>query len=193
MNKTSLFAIFVLTTTLAATVHAADFQSLNPYVGAGYSYADAGYKGNFDTLAETKHHAGFIAAGIRPNRYWGAETFYQLSAHADKSALNHLVKTETSFQAFGLDALGYLPVHDKVDLIGSAGVGYYRFKADYSRFVSGSDTENNFGWRLGIGAQYHVTDNLSLRGMVRYVDINDSGNDAVDDLTDISIGVYYHF
>ena len=190
MTKTLIYSTLILTTTLVATVHAAD---LNPYVGAGYSYADAGYKGDFDTLAETKHHAGFIAAGVRPHQNWGAEAFYQLSAHADKSALNHLVKTETSFQAFGLDALGYLPVHDKVDLIGSAGVGYYRFKADYSRFVSGSDTENNFGWRLGIGAQYHVTDNLSLRGMVRYVDINDSGNDAVDDLTDISIGVYYHF
>ena len=119
MNKTSLFSIFVLTTTLAATVHAAD---LNPYVGAGYSYADAGYKGDFDTLAETQHHAGFIAAGVRPNRYWGAEAFYQLSAHADKSALNHLVKTETSFQAFGLDVLGYLPIHDKVDLIGWCGM-----------------------------------------------------------------------
>ena len=116
MTKTLIYSTLILTTTLVATVHAAD---LNPYVGAGYTYADAGLKGNFDTLAETQHHAGFIAAGVRPHQNWGAEAFYQLSAHADKSALNHLVKTETSFQAFGLDALGYLPVHDKVDLIGS--------------------------------------------------------------------------
>ena len=112
MTKLSLVSIFVLTTTLVATVHAADFQSLNPYVGAGYSYADAGYKGDFDTLAETKHHAGFIAAGVRPHQNWGAEAFYQLSAHADKSALNHLIKTETSFNR--LRRCGLLSVQSRL-------------------------------------------------------------------------------
>lgn len=189
MTKKYLLSAFMLTTTLATAVQATE---LNPYVGAGYTFADAGYGSGFDALAESKHHAGFISAGVRPHQNWGVEAFYQLSKDEDKT-FGNMLNTETGFQAAGVDVLGYVPVHDKVDLIGTVGLGYYWFKADYSGVLAGSEKENNLGWRIGAGAQYHMTDNVSVRGMVRYVKLHNDSVDVVDDLTDVSVGVYWHF
>ncbi len=183
--------------TVTATAQAAnitlppDLAALNPTLGFGYALTDAGFQNDIDLLAENTYHTAFVSAGIRPTDRFGAELFYQ---HAKNETTQiGTLKTKTGFQAVGIDALGFYPLTQKTELMGALGVGYYQFEADLSGAANLSADEDNLGWRFGVGADYRLTDKWSCRGMLRYVKLNTSSNDAVDDITEMSIGVYYHF
>lgn len=188
-TKISMLSVFALTMAVSSAGYAYD---LKPYVGAGYTYTDVELNHHFDAVAETDYHSAFIAAGVQPHQNWGLEMFYQASKEESKSIAG-LVKNKTDFQAIGLDALGYLPVHQRVNLIGSVGLGHYRFHTDADGFVSLSETEKNLGWRFGAGVQYQLTDNLALRGMARYVMLDTDSGDVVDRMMDVSVGAYWQF
>ena len=75
----------------------------------------------------------------------------------------------------------------------AAGVGKYEFdvKLKYSDGIhefSGSD--DNVGYRFGVGAQYNITGHWALRGMVRYVVLD---SEYIDDMLEFSLGMRYTF
>ena len=86
-----------------------------------------------------------------------------------------------------MDALGFLPLNDQLELVAAAGVGKYEFdvKLKYSDGIhefSGSD--DNVGYRFGAGAQYNITGHWALRGMVRYVVLD---SEYIDDMLEFSL------
>ncbi len=58
-----------------------------------------------------------------------------------------------------LDAVGIAPLSDKWSLLGSVGVAHINLD------TTGGDASDN-GLKLGLGAQYALTSNVSLRGQV---------------------------
>ena len=53
------------------------------------------------------------------------------------------------------------------------------------------DSQNTTGIRIGLGAQYNVTDNVALRAMARYVKLSD--DDVIKNMVEMSLGLRYMF
>ena len=168
-------------------------NTLRPYLGVDAGTTDIGYSGSQEKYF-LKDRAMFVggAAGLRIGRNWGVEVFYQTSNTAKKTADDEW-RTEGDYTAYGVDALGFLPLNDQLELVAAAGVGKYEFdvKLKYSDGIhkfSGSD--DNVGYRFGAGAQYNLTNHWALRGMVRYVVLD---SEYIDDMLEFSLGMRYTF
>lgn len=168
-------------------------NTLRPYLGVDAGTTDIGYSGSEEKYF-LKDRAMFVggAAGLRIGRNWGVEVFYQTSNTAKKTADDEW-RTEGDYTAYGVDALGFLPLNDQLELVATAGVGKYEFdvKLKYSDGIhefSGSD--DNVGYRFGAGAQYNITGHWALRGMVRYVVLD---SEYIDDMLEFSLGMRYTF
>ncbi len=197
--KKSLLLASVAASLFAVNANAIDFK---PYVGLDYSYTKASTN---DVVVENVYvpsefyedtfNSFSINTGVKLNKNFGLEIFYQKSATEEGKTSTLIIggtplatdKIETSFDAFGLDAQGYLPINDKFDLIGSIGLGKYDFEM---KGFGTKASEDEVGYRLGIGAQYNINENFALRGMARYIIID--GN-AVNDMTEFSAGIRYSF
>ena len=168
-------------------------NTLRLYLGVDAGTTDIGYSGSEEKYF-LKDRAMFVggAAGLRIGRNWGVEVFYQTSNTAKKTADDEW-RTEGDYTAYGVDALGFLPLNDQLELVAAAGVGKYEFdvKLKYSDGIhefSGSD--DNVGYRFGAGAQYNITGHWALRGMVRYVVLD---SEYIDDMLEFSLGMRYTF
>lgn len=183
-------------------VSQADAMELKPYVGLDYSYSKASTNDIIveqalvpSKLYEDTYNSVVVSVGTKLHQNFGLEAFYQKSGE-EKGTQAVFVsggspiatdKIETSFDAYGLDAQGYLPLNKKVDLIGSLGLGQYDFEIKGFGY---KESEDELGYRLGAGAQYNFNENIAIRGMIRHVLID---SDAVDDITEFSAGVRYTF
>lgn len=185
--------------------------NLNNKLGEDFS-AGTGYLYNVDSdeLINPKYIGFTVNAGAKINDYFGIETFYQNTGNS-KSTIDFYdtlgttkisqYKSKTSFWAFGLDALGYLPITDsKFSFIGSLGLGYYNTKGtfdiiNYVYNISETEkgTEKNIGLRIGFGGQYDFAEHWAARAMIKYAALNSDNDDAVDGVLDISFGVKYIF
>ncbi|MDD7313156.1 MAG: porin family protein [bacterium] len=197
--KKTLLLVSVATSLFAINANAIEFK---PYIGLDYAYS----KASTDDVVvegvavpseyyEDNFHSAIINAGAKLHKNFGLEAFYQKSTK-EEGNLSTLViggvpiatdKIETSFNAYGLDLQGYLPIQENFELVGSLGIGQYKFKMKGFGYTAKDD---DVGYRLGAGAQYNINENFALRGMVRY---NIIDSDAVDDIKELSIGLRYNF
>ena len=196
MKKTLLLA-GVATALFAMNANAVEFK---PYVGMDYVYSDAGMKEDLDEVYESKYNSFKFDLGAKLNKNFGLEFFYQQSGEEDKThptadVLGADVKISSKFKAYGVDAIGYLPLTDKLEGLGSIGFAKYDFEAEYNLIGYGADTadEDNLGMRFGLGLQYNITDNVAVNGIARYIKLNDSDDDAIEDITEFSVGARYTF
>lgn len=169
----------------AATANAAD--SFKPYVGLDYNYTDADAKHQ-----SPKYNSASVNVGTEYNKYFGTEVFYQYS-DSDTKTVNS-IKNKTSFQAYGLDLMGYLPLGcDQVfSLVGTMGIGEYTFDKRFNGYATPKhQRDHGLGYRFGAGLQYQVDENIAVRGLVRYVNLNDVKN--FDDMWEYTAGVKYSF
>lgn len=187
MNKTLLLVGVISVLTFNANA-----AEIKPYVALDYVHSIADIdKVEGTKLFEDNFNGAAVALGVNVNRYVSTEIFYQQVAKEDKKFVNS--KTEDKYKAYGIDLIGHLPVAEKFDLLGSVGVAEYKvdYKANiYSPAVSLKRDDNGLGARLGVGAEYNLTDNWAVRAMARYswIDI-----DGVDGMTELSAGVKYTF
>lgn len=98
------------------------------------------------------------------------------------------------------DVLGYVPMCEDIDLIGSLGMGRLSTKVN-GKFVQSnaagavvSTTDASLkssktGLRLGLGAQYKITPNVGARFMVRH----QKGNQFVKSVNSAGLGLFYQF
>ena len=103
------------------------------------------------------------------------------------------------YSNFYADVLGYLPVCDQFEAIGSIGLGRSSVKSN----VSGGDTgvvtsytytekTNKIGLRFGIGAQYKLDDNFAIRAMVKYQKVGKKSDvNLLKQNTSFNLGVTY--
>jgi opacity protein-like surface antigen len=186
-------------TTLASTASANGFF-FKPYVGADYDYLNINYStipgtsSDYGTVASKSLNGGDFHVGARVHKYLGFEASYLATASSSKdnilgSGLNSSIKVS----GFTFDAMGYLPIEamPKLELIGTAGVSNLKATIDLSGVAAGSGSKTETKGRIGAGAQYWLTDNLNVRGLVRYQGANFSG--IVDDAIVSSLGLNWQF
>lgn len=133
-----------------------------------------------------------IFVGSRFNENFGAELGYGFITKADADVQNSR-KAENKINNIYVDALGFMPVTDEVELIGSIGAGRMKAKADVpgAAFTDKSKlTDAKIGVRVGAGAAYKFDDNWAVRGMVRYQKGN---SDFLKSNTSLSLGAVYSF
>lgn len=171
---------------LSANANAAEYD-FKPYVGLDYNYTYA------DADEHTpKYNSLSVNLGTEYNQYFGTELFYQYSDEAKNH--DYTIENKTSFQAYGLDLMGYLPLgcDQEYSLIGTAGIGEYTFDKEFRGLYSPSDYDDHgIGYRFGGGLQYKIDDKFSVRGLVRYVNLN--GVDDYDDMWEYTAGIKYNF
>lgn len=194
MKKIFLTLAIIFSSTPVMAIEYPTGFFFKPYMGADYDYMHVSYKDGGGDVLKSNLNGFDIHAGARVNKYLGFEGSYLWTANADKdNVLGSGIDTSVNVRGFTLDALGYLPVtsDNKLELIGTVGVS--RLKAEFSATgivgVSGSETE--YKPRFGAGAEYWVTDNSNLRGLVRYqaADFDDNASHAIV----ASVGLNYQF
>jgi opacity protein-like surface antigen len=134
-----------------------------------------------------------IHVGNRFTKYFGAELgYFKTKSEKDTSVIG---TTKVSAQGVTLDGLGYIPLgeDERVDLIGTAGVTWIKAKVslDVPGLGSASDNDDEFGFRVGAGAQFNFTKQISARGLVRYqsADFDDYADEAIT----YTVGLNYAF
>ncbi len=183
--KKTIGALMVAASAIAMAANA-EAMEYNPYVGAeyGYSFLNGGIDSN-------NFNSGKIFVGSQYNENFGVEAFYQRTT-SDKKADKAGSVDKTKYEAYGIDALGYLPLgcDQEVALIGTAGLAYYDFKGK----EEGGKTEGEgmWGYRLGAGAEYNVNENIAVRALARYTKLDQRVADA-NDMMEYSIGARYNF
>lgn len=177
---------------LADSKPAGDFF-FKPYVGANYDYVSVNYQGNLDSVLKDSIHGGDLHVGARIHKYVGIEASYLLTQKAEKNnVLGSGINTGVKIEGGTFDVLGYAPVTEKFEVIGTVGLSVLKATADLNGAGgAASSSETEVRGRFGGGAQYWVTDNLNIRGLVRYQDA-DFGSVA-DNAVITSIGVNWQF
>lgn len=193
-------------------------NKIRPYIGidVATSKMDFGdeewikdYDGGDNYFDDGNTSFSFVV-GAKFNKHFGLEAFYQKSGDGENDLEMGIGedlwlkdKTTISYTAMGVDMIGYLPVNQDFEILASLGLAQYGFESEinYSSFSIYDDygyideTEskdfNSLGYRFGLGAQYNITNNLALRGMARYIKMND--DDYVKSLTEFSLGLRYMF
>ncbi len=178
MKNTLALMAAVSAFAFAANAGAMEFT---PYVAADYTYSD------MQNLAEV--NGGKVSVGTDYNKYFGTEVFYQRTGSDRVHSEGYT--DEFSFQTYGLDVNGYLPLgcDQTFSLVGTAGIANIDMK--YTPAGETRKTENGIGYRLGAGVEYDITSNVAVRALYRYTFVNKMG--GLDHMNEYSVGVKYSF
>lgn len=172
-----------------ASVFAMSAQALEvtPYVGADYNLNLVHKPSYMDGFIPGKYHSGSIVAGTKVSPYFATEVFGELSKHENKRDLH------SEYGAYGVDAFGILPLgcYGEWEVLGTAGVGRYRTAVKGKPHL-GHFTAHDWGWRLGAGVQYNITENWGVRGMYRRISFHNSDS-GLRSFDAFSLGVRYAF
>lgn len=182
--KKTLAAAAVFMIAFANSAKAAQDGEYIPYVGIDYTYTDANVK--YD---RPHYNSGSVNIGTYYNKFFGTEMFYQRSdSHKEGHGAD---KSKTSFQAYGLDLMGYLPLgcDQTFALIGTVGIGEYIVRNQYS--LGKGNRDHGIGYRAGAGVLYNVDENWGIRVLARYVNLNHIND--YDHMMEYSAGVRYTF
>ncbi len=187
MKKSLMLAAAALALMTAGQAHADEDFKYTPYVGIDYTYSNA-----YADSMKPNYNSGSVNVGTMYNQFFGTELFYQYSDSATKG--KHFDdRTKTSFQAGGLDLFGYLPLgcERRFHLLGTAGVGMYRFRKSYESPAIKGGHDSGYGYRLGAGMMYDLNDKWSVRALARHVNLDKV--EGFDHMMEYSAGIRYSF
>lgn len=173
-------------------------NQIRPYIGVDVAMSSMDLEdndyGDYSEYIEDSYNSISLVVGAKFNRHVGVEAFIQQSSEEDKDYGEG--KTTNQYNAIGVDLIGYMPVNQELELLASLGFAQYNFHVtdeyedSYYEYKE-KDSLNTLGIRLGIGAQFYMTDNVALRGMARYVQFSD--DDIIKNMVEFSLGLRYMF
>ena len=194
LKKAGVTALLFAAGFAASPVMAQSMADRGAYVGGTIGRAEAsefcssdGFAGTISNCEDTD--TGWKAfVGYRFNRNFAAELSYiNFGEYSGRVTLGPLSATaNVDATAWGLAAVGILPVSNRFDLFGK--LGFVRGESDGSVNLGGTTVEvGDKGTELhyGFGAIFNFTRNLGIRAEWEMV------NDA--DLSLLSIGLQYRF
>ena len=172
-------------------------NKIRPYIGIDIATSKLEFSESYyEDVMEDGHNSLSLVVGAKFNKNFGVEAFIQQSSEEEKKDSYWGDSEKTSYNALGLDFIGYLPVNQEIELLASLGLAQYNFNETYE-YDDGFYSEweksslNTIGIRIGLGAQFNLTDNVSLRAMARYIKLND--DDIIKSMTELSLGLRYMF
>jgi len=163
----------------------------------GKNLEKKGEKGN-SLLHKKKSPGAGLFLGARVTENFGAEIGYSaLKKSHNTSTVSADNTLDVKMNNPYVDAMGYIPVADNLELIGSLGVGRLSTKLEQKNkgVVQALSNEmkklakSKAGVRVGLGAQYKLTDNVGARFMVRH----QKGNKTIKSVNSAGLGLFYQF
>lgn len=155
---------------------AAASAEMAPYVGAELQLNNPKFKkmdtnlGNNDIEAKKGRFGLGIYGGVKATENFGVEVGASFAKKATKkNARNNDVTVKHS--NIYVDAVGYMPVSEEVEVLGKVGLGRVKPKVSVANeVITNNDKVNKakVGLRLGAGAQYKIDDNLAARVMLTH-------------------------
>ena len=164
----------------AGTVGAEMMDDVRPYVGLDYYQAwmkgakatgSSPANSTFDFAKQApKSYPGLAAyVGAKFTDFFGMELGTDWSFRKKKSITDNgsNIKTEVKRRGMHADLVGFFPLNDCVDILGSVGLGWVKAKTTQTgASAATAETYKNKGKtvaRLGLGVSYMVTDMIGLR------------------------------
>lgn len=189
-----------------------DTNQIRPYIGVdvAMSSMDFGdddvvkdYEGG-DNYFKDKLNTFSIVGGAKFNKNFGIEVFYQKSGEEENKVGDGGYGYDISnieYSAYGLDFQRYIPIDQEFEILASLGLAQYDFETTEQYYMhvnmgaenvgNGKHDFDSLGVRLGIGAQYNLTEHIALRGMARYTHMTD--DEYIKSITEFSLGLRYMF
>ena len=176
-SSTSAFAADAIVYNEPAPVAVVDtFSWTGGYVGVNAGYAGGKNKLNvYDGISAKDNSNGFLG-GIQAGYNWqfdqmivGLETDIQGAGLKSDVEVSGLGGAEAKINWFGTTRarLGYTPV-DRFMVYATGGVAYGKIKASYGDF---SQSDTKVGYTVGAGAEYALTNNVTLKSEYLYTDL----------------------
>ena len=194
MKKTLLLASVACLISSAASANMMDdakriYHESTPYIGMDYAYTNLDLKGPAKHAKENFNSAK-LNLGVDMGKHLGLEAFYQFGG-ARKAHLREDQGGGTKkfkFNAYGIDAYGYMPLGcaQKISLVGTVGMAVYDTELKYNDKVS----KSKVGYRVGGGAQYKLTDKIAARVIGRYGYV---GSKQLNHVAEVTAGLRYSF
>lgn len=168
--------------TISSSAVFADSYDYRPYLGVDYTFSRTNAFG-----VRPKHSAGSLFLGSDYGKYFATEVFVKQSTQ-DK---NHPQGGElkTSYFAYGLDALAFLPVGKGFSLVATAGIGEYNYKTKFT--PSERHHEHGYGYRFGGGLKYAWNEHWQTRAICRHIEFDHM--EGYNHALEYSLGMEYHF
>ncbi len=178
--------LIVVGAMVAAGGASAAMEDISPMVGVDAEWIHMKGKGNLNRILPKSYWGGNVWIGARFCENVGLEAGYNWTNNRKKS---HIVKAgetatfsapvgtkvtgKAKFSGWHVDLLGYLPMDECFDLIGTVGYGWDKPKLHIHQNTTPAVNFNRKGknkgvFRAGVGGQYMVSDNVGLRVMGRY-------------------------
>ena len=183
LSSTSAFAADAIVYNEPAPVVADTFSWTGGYVGVNAGYAGGKNKLNvYDGISAKDNTNGFLG-GIQAGYNWqfdqmivGLETDIQGAGLKSDVEVSGLGGAEAKINWFGTTRarLGYTPV-DRFMVYATGGVAYGKIKASYGDF---SQSDTKVGYTVGAGAEYALTNNVTLKSEYLYTDLGKLKLDA---------------
>ena len=181
LSSTSAFAADAIVYNEPAPVAVVDtFSWTGGYIGLNAGYAGGKNKFNaYNVDASAKDNSNGFLGGIQAGYNWqfdqmivGLETDIQgagLKSDAELSIGGATYGAEAKINWFGTTRarLGYTPV-DRFMVYATGGVAYGKIKASYGDF---SQSDTKVGYTVGAGAEYALTNNVTLKSEYLYTDL----------------------
>lgn len=142
-----------------------------------------------------------LFVGKQLNRYFAIEAGYfdlgDFSFDAGTTG-GRMLHSETDFRGVNLDLVGQLPLTERLSLLARAGVQYAKARTHYSGNVLNAVTnpnppnEGRRHAKLGLGAEFKLTEALALRGEIERYRVTD-GVQNNGDVHMTSLSLVYKF
>ena len=163
---------------------AADDYKYIPYIGVDYVYSQTNAKG-----LKPYHNAADVRLGSDYSQYFATELFFQQSDSNKRRPDGEILKT--SYRAYGLDLLAYLPLDcgKRFSLLATAGIGEYVYNTKL--LPNKHHNEHGYGYRFGGGFKYALSQNWQTRFVARHVSFDHLH--GYDHNMEYSAGIEYHF
>ena len=185
MKKIFFVALCLPLSLLATKVNAYEKFDYIPYIGVDYGFINAK-----TAQAKNNYNLFNINIGTKYNNHFGTEAFFE-QTDSDTKKISNQLKLKTSYRAYGLDAMAYLPIgcYHEFDLFAGIGVAEYVFNKKFGK--EKHRHQSGWGYRFGGGFIYNFNEKISLKAAARYVELNDITD--INHLYEYTFGLRYHF
>lgn len=160
----------------------ADSYDYKPYVGVDYVFSRTNAFG-----VRPQHSAGSLFLGSDYGKYFATEVFVKQSTQDKNHPQGEELKT--SYFAYGLDALAFLPIGKGLSLVATAGIGEYNYKTKFS--PTNRYHEHGYGYRFGGGVKYAWDEHWQTRAICRHIEFDHMS--GYNHALEYSLGMEYHF
>jgi len=187
--KTNISLAVAMVMGLYATCTVANTEGL--YGGAGIGIPDyaGGAIDSDDAVISGGDAAAQLFLGYRFNDTWAVEAGYADLAHGVNDDSSGGVSNPEEFhsKAFSLSVLGHVPATNRFSMYGKLGAAFWDMERSDPNGTNNHD-ENGTGVVIGLGADYQVNRNISLRAAWdHYHDMGSKDDD--DDTANVGVSL----